>query len=309
MNGSNKTNITYLLLMLQFFNLIFSPLVFAYPTLGTNSHVNAWEYFSLDLKQDKDDNTTVKNTYLHIYKGIKPSKNKMLEIQTKVHQINATFNIKILPPTADYQKNQYRIVIGPFPSSDIKKNSQLLKMKGVDNFPVWLSNGAVTLISPLVTTQTDKVHSLTDTDHTASFQYADTLSSIANVFDGVKDNVELEDRAKTFIQSETAQYTSAYMQNWLSQYGTANVNFALNSKFDLSTADADVLIPFNTVKNAQTTSTWFVQPGFVINDNAHYNGRDFTHIGLGFRQKNDHSFYGVNTFYDYDLTRNHQRAS
>ncbi|PSW22715.1 hypothetical protein C9J21_22270, partial [Photobacterium phosphoreum] len=41
----------------------------------------------------------------------------------------------------------------------------------------------------------------------------------------------------------------------------------------------------------------------------HYNGRDFTHIGLGFRQKNDHSFYGVNTFYDYDLTRNHQRAS
>ena len=56
------------------------------------------------------------------------------------------------------------------------------------------------------------------------------------------------------------------------------------------------------------------QPYFskvVISTNAetHFDGRDFAHVGLGYRYQSESSIYGINAFYDFDLTAKHERAS
>ena len=79
--------------------------------------------------------------------------------------------------------------------------------------------------------------------------------------------------------------------------------------FRVTAGTADVLIPFFSNSEGEHASTWFIQPGVVFNDGDTYNGRDFAHIGIGYRSKNADRFYGVNAFYDHDLTRSHRRGS
>ena len=95
----------------------------------------------------------------------------------------------------------------------------------------------------------------------------------------------------------------------MSQYGTAKVNFNFDADFKLESGEVDLLLPFASYSEGDRASTWFVQPGVVINNDTNYNGRDFAHIGLGYRRMNGNSRYGINAFYDHDLVRDHRRAS
>ncbi len=83
----------------------------------------------------------------------------------------------------------------------------------------------------------------------------------------------------------------------------------LDKNFNLDSTEVDFLFPFAVKKQGPNESTWFVQPGFVANSDSYYEGRNFTHIGVGYRAKNEDVFYGLNAFYDYDTDRHHKRAS
>ncbi|TKI04986.1 inverse autotransporter beta domain-containing protein [Martelella alba] len=87
-------------------------------------------------------------------------------------------------------------------------------------------------------------------------------------------------------------------EQWLSQFGTAQVQLNLDENFSLKDSAADVLVPLYDTP----TSTVFSQLGVRNKDD-----RNTANLGVGVRTQRGNWLYGVNTFYDYDMTGNHHR--
>lgn len=98
-------------------------------------------------------------------------------------------------------------------------------------------------------------------------------------------------------------------RNWRSQYATSKIEIDVDKKLETKSGELDLLIPFFYQELGRNTSTWFVQPGAVFNDSDYYGGRDFVHVGVGYRSRDANSFLAFNTFYDYDITRAHHRGN
>jgi len=84
------------------------------------------------------------------------------------------------------------------------------------------------------------------------------------------------------------------VNDWLNQVGHARIQFGSNK-----TGDADLLVPLIDNPN----SLFFSQIGFRANDE-----RTTTNLGLGYRQYEDGWMWGVNSFYDYDITGSNSRV-
>ncbi|HDF2420931.1 TPA: inverse autotransporter beta domain-containing protein [Morganella morganii] len=84
------------------------------------------------------------------------------------------------------------------------------------------------------------------------------------------------------------------VNDWLNQVGHARIQFGSNK-----TGDADLLVPLIDNPN----SLLFSQIGFRANDE-----RTTTNLGLGYRQYEDGWMWGVNSFYDYDITGSNSRV-
>ncbi|MEY7728620.1 Ig-like domain-containing protein, partial [Morganella morganii] len=84
------------------------------------------------------------------------------------------------------------------------------------------------------------------------------------------------------------------VNDWLNQVGHARIQFGSNK-----TGDADVLIPLIDNPN----SLLFSQVGLRANEE-----RTTTNLGLGYRQYEDGWMWGVNSFYDYDITGSNSRV-
>ncbi|MET4861932.1 Ig-like domain-containing protein [Morganella morganii] len=84
------------------------------------------------------------------------------------------------------------------------------------------------------------------------------------------------------------------VNDWLNQVGHARIQFGSNK-----TGDADLLVPLVDNPN----SLLFSQIGFRANDE-----RTTTNLGLGYRQYEDGWMWGVNSFYDYDITGSNSRV-
>ncbi|WP_196584936.1 inverse autotransporter beta domain-containing protein [Aliivibrio fischeri] len=312
-----KKIVSYCLLFLNIIPMIISPMVVAFPLLEVDKKYegddNVASYYGMHFSPEVKNNIRYpvqEYIYLHIYKGVKPSNTYIKEIDIKIKEIDNKLKIKIFTSIADYQKGQYRILIGPVDISHVKKYSKQLKQVGIDNFPVRLVEDSAGLTTPLVDRIYEhEVRHSKKTQTITPFKYSDELSLVANTLSGVESNSDLINKAKAYVKDEVQRCVASNIQDYLYQYGTAKVDVLFDSDFKLKSGEVDVLFPFNKGTHGKTSSTWFVQPGLVINDNSSYSGRDFVHVGIGYREKNDSFFYGLNTFYDYDLSRNHQRAS
>ncbi len=84
------------------------------------------------------------------------------------------------------------------------------------------------------------------------------------------------------------------VNDWLNQVGHARIQFGSNK-----TGDADVLVPLIDNPN----SLFFSQIGLRANEE-----RTTTNLGLGYRQYEDGWMWGVNSFYDYDITGSNSRV-
>ncbi|EGT3611662.1 hypothetical protein FAP59_18965, partial [Morganella morganii] len=82
--------------------------------------------------------------------------------------------------------------------------------------------------------------------------------------------------------------------DWLEQYGKARIQLHTDK-----TGDADLLLPLMD----KTDRLVFGQVGFRANED-----RKTTNIGLGYRQYQTGWVWGLNSFYDYDLTGGNSRA-
>ncbi|WBA56727.1 inverse autotransporter beta domain-containing protein [Providencia sp. 21OH12SH02B-Prov] len=92
---------------------------------------------------------------------------------------------------------------------------------------------------------------------------------------------------------------SSTVENWLNQYGTAQIGVQPGDKLSQSTLSADMLLPL------YQNPDWLV---FTQFGGRNLDERTTLNLGGGVRRFNDQWMYGVNTFYDIDITGNNRRA-
>lgn len=88
-------------------------------------------------------------------------------------------------------------------------------------------------------------------------------------------------------------------------YGTLDIKSDFVSKPEDPSVSLNALVPLTN----NESKVVFAQFGLQLNNEENYEGRDFLNFGLGWRHVNENYLFGVNTFYDYDLKRGHERAS
>uniref|UniRef100_UPI001643EE61 Ig-like domain-containing protein n=1 Tax=Yersinia frederiksenii TaxID=29484 RepID=UPI001643EE61 len=121
----------------------------------------------------------------------------------------------------------------------------------------------------------------------------DNVASAATQLWGIMGNDNSSRAAESAVTGVAAGLASQAAADWLGQYGNARVQFNSNS-----IGNADVLIPLTETQN----NLLFGQLG------VRYNGeRTTNNVGLGVRSFTDSWMFGVNTFYDYDLTGKNSR--
>ncbi|MEL7459083.1 MAG: inverse autotransporter beta domain-containing protein, partial [Pseudomonadota bacterium] len=135
-------------------------------------------------------------------------------------------------------------------------------------------------------------------------------TKVAELLTQVGESEDREDTLKSALKSQAKAYAegkvSSLVSDSLIPYGTVDVGIELGEVFRPQSGHLEFLVPFATHEH----STWFVQSGGVLNDKSQYEGRDFAHIGLGYRQiVRPDLMLSLNGFYDLDLTRGHQRGS
>ncbi|EJD6040696.1 inverse autotransporter beta domain-containing protein, partial [Morganella morganii] len=97
-----------------------------------------------------------------------------------------------------------------------------------------------------------------------------------------------------YVRSIGENLLNQQVNDWLNQVGHARIQFGSNK-----TGDADVLVPLVDNPN----SLFFSQIGLRANEE-----RTTTNLGLGYRQYEDGWMWGVNSFYDYDITGSNSRV-
>ena len=92
---------------------------------------------------------------------------------------------------------------------------------------------------------------------------------------------------------------NAEIQRWLSRFGTARVQLNTDRHFSLKNSQFDLLLPLSD----QPDWLIFTQGSFHRTDD-----RNQANLGLGARHFTDDFMAGANTFFDYDLSRQHARS-
>ncbi|CQJ00162.1 inverse autotransporter beta-barrel domain-containing protein [Yersinia massiliensis] len=121
----------------------------------------------------------------------------------------------------------------------------------------------------------------------------ENVASAATQLWGIMGNENSSRAAESAVSGVASGLASQAAADWLGQYGNARVQINSNG-----IGNADVLIPLTETQN----NLLFGQLG------VRYNGeRTTNNIGLGARTFTDNWMFGVNTFYDYDLTGKNSR--
>lgn len=92
---------------------------------------------------------------------------------------------------------------------------------------------------------------------------------------------------------------SSTVENWLNQYGTAQIAIQPADKLSQSTLSADMLLPI------YQNPDWLV---FTQLGGRNLDERTTLNLGVGVRRFSEQWMYGVNTFYDVDITGHNRRV-
>ncbi|MDE1488497.1 inverse autotransporter beta domain-containing protein [Xenorhabdus bovienii] len=110
---------------------------------------------------------------------------------------------------------------------------------------------------------------------------------------------ELAEQAKSYALGKLNSSVNSEAQKWLSQFGTARINFSVDKKGKLENSVFDLLFPLYDNK---TDWLLFSQFGYRNKDS-----RNTMNLGLGGRYFQNNWMYGLNTFFDHDFTGKNRR--
>ena len=138
---------------------------------------------------------------------------------------------------------------------------------------------------------------------TPSTQATPTEQSLAQLATTAGNMLSQDDSAdaltSTMINAGTSMAT-AEIQQWLQQFGTAAINVSVDDEFSLDSADLDLLFPLYDDKKQNLL---FSQLGGRRHDD-----QNIINLGVGYRHFSDTWMWGVNLFYDRQISHNaHQR--
>lgn len=105
--------------------------------------------------------------------------------------------------------------------------------------------------------------------------------------------------AGSALVSTATGAASAEIQEWLNQFGTASVNISTDEKFSLEDSSLDVLLP---LYDDHKENLLFTQLG-----GRRYDDRNIVNAGVGYRHFSDKWMWGVNVFYDQQISANHHK--
>lgn len=110
---------------------------------------------------------------------------------------------------------------------------------------------------------------------------------------------QLTEQATSYALGRLNGTINSEAQKWLSQFGTAKVNLSLDRKGKLDNSSIDLLLPLYDNK-----ADWlfFSQLGYRNKDSRHT-----VNLGLGGRYFTSGWMYGLNTFFDHDVTGRNKR--
>ncbi|MBB1201620.1 intimin-like protein [Enterobacteriaceae bacterium 89] len=100
------------------------------------------------------------------------------------------------------------------------------------------------------------------------------------------------------LASGATGMASSEVQQWLSQFGTAQVNISTDENFTLNDSSLDVLLPLYDAKE----NLLFTQLGGRRHDD-----RNIVNTGFGYRHFSEKWMWGTNIFYDAQVSSNHHQ--
>ncbi|ELW1647858.1 Ig-like domain-containing protein [Enterobacter oligotrophicus] len=138
---------------------------------------------------------------------------------------------------------------------------------------------------------------------TSTAKEDDAGKNLANVLSSTGSMLSQDNKTDALINSainNSSAYATNEIQSWLEQFGTARINLGFDNNLSLESANLDMLLPLYDDKKQNLI---FTQLGTRRDDD-----RNIINAGLGYRYFADTWMWGVNAFYDQQLSDNtHQR--
>ncbi|MFM2643035.1 Ig-like domain-containing protein [Vibrio chagasii] len=244
--------------------------------------------------------------YIHLYYGSKVPKGGFIN-SISDDFVNPEFFL-----WKDNVRNRYRLLIKIPESEDKLTYLNKLKAYVPDAFVwVWLnkSKRAVEEKDFLPVLGSDSSSKATEpADDNVFIREAQKFAAKLDGKQSSQFNEVLEDHVKdevnNYINDQVNEYANDFVTNSLK-----SIDGVVRSSLDISTegvfGEVEAIVPLHATDN----DFIFIQPGVTLNNDERFNGRDFAHVGLGYRAIVNSTMYGINSFIDYDLERGHRRGS
>ncbi|MCC8381745.1 inverse autotransporter beta domain-containing protein [Xenorhabdus sp. PB30.3] len=168
----------------------------------------------------------------------------------------------------------------------------------IDNVDTQVTESSKKFLTP----KTDKKDGAGNTSNTSEYEHADAIGRNIQMAGNIlsSSSSELAEQAKSYALGKVNSTISSEAQKWLSQSGTAKINFGFDRKGRLENNSVDLLLP---IYDNQAAWFFFSQLGYRNKDS-----RNTVNLGLGGRYFSQNWMYGLNTFYDYDITGKNRRV-
>lgn len=127
---------------------------------------------------------------------------------------------------------------------------------------------------------------------------AEHAKEAATILSANKNAQQLSETAQNYALNAASSAATAKIEKWLSHYGNVKARVGIDKDLSLNSSEFDWLVPW--YDNDKTVL--FTQHSLHRTDS-----RWQTNNGVGVRQFTDRAMYGVNAFYDYDISQSHAR--
>lgn len=127
---------------------------------------------------------------------------------------------------------------------------------------------------------------------------AERTKEAATILSANKNSQQLSETAQNYALNAASSAATTKIETWLSHYGNVKARVGIDKDLSLNSSEFDWLVPW--YDNDKTVL--FTQHSLHRTDS-----RWQTNNGVGVRQFTDSAMYGMNAFYDYDISQSHAR--
>ncbi|AOM41028.1 inverse autotransporter beta domain-containing protein [Xenorhabdus hominickii] len=155
----------------------------------------------------------------------------------------------------------------------------------------------------LLVSNSNKGNNLEKTNPTSNLATENMLARSVQKMGGMltSSHSDLAGQATSYALGTVNNFIASEAQTWLSQFGTAKIDFTFDKKGKLDKSSLDLLLPLYDNKKDWL---FFSQSGYRKKDSRHT-----FNLGFGGRYFTPSWMYGLNSIFDYDITGNNRRLS